>query len=102
MAMIERARPTSEEQGAGLSRNMAAYESIRDELERTCMGKWVIVYESKHAGSYDSEEGALEDAALRFGWGPYHVRRVGPEPAYSIPAWRNSRPTRVRADHADR
>ena len=102
MAMSRKARPTSEDQVAALPRNMVAYESMRDELERTSMGKWVVICECELAGTYDTEQKALEDAGIRFGWGPYHVRQVGPEPVYTLPEWRKGRPLRTPWDHADR
>ena len=100
--MSRKARPTIEEQAAALRRNMAAYETMRDELERNCMNKWVIIYENDLAGVYDSEQEALQDAALRFGWGPYHIRQVGLEPTYVIPTLHSTRPLKVPPDHADR
>ena len=84
--MSRKSRPTSEEQTAALRRNMAAYETMRAELERDCMGKWVIIYECELAGTYDTETEALQDAPRRFGWGPYHIRQVGaPTKVYRAP-----------------
>lgn len=83
--MSRKARPTSEEQTAALHRNMAAYETMRAELERDCMDKWVIIYECELAGTYETEEDALRDAPHRFGWGPYHIRQVGRQRTYVAP-----------------
>ena len=65
---------------AKLSQEIAAYDSRRDELEMDYFGKWVVFHDEDLIGSYSSFEQALEDAATRFGHGPYLIRRVGQGP----------------------
>ena len=67
-----------------LSKDMAAYDRMRDELERDYFGKWVIVRDEELVGTYDESEDAVNDAIRRFGRGPYHIRQVGPQPIISI------------------
>lgn len=68
-----------------LSKEIAAYEKLRDQLETDHFGKWVIVYNEKLAGTYLSSEEAAFDAVKRFGRGPYLIRHVGAPPA-TLPA----------------
>ena len=62
---------------AGLGREIAAYERMRDMLETDHLNEWVVVYDEKLVGTYESFEAAAEDAVGRFGRGPYLIRRVG-------------------------
>ena len=65
---------------AKLSQEIAAYNSRRNELEADYFGKWVVFHDEDLAGSFSSFEQALEDATIRFGRGPYLIRRVGQGP----------------------
>ena len=65
---------------AKLSQEIAAYESRRNELETDYFGKWVVFHDEELAGLYDSFEEASQDATIRFGRGPYLIRRVGQGP----------------------
>ena len=68
-----------------LSKEIAAYERIRDALETDHFGKWVLVQDEKLVEIYSSFEGAAQDAVERFGRGPYLIKRVG-EPPMTLPA----------------
>ncbi len=70
---------------AKLKEEIAAYEKMCNDLEIDHFGKWVIVYNKKLAGTYDSFELAAEDAVKRFGRGPYLIRKVGASPL-TLPA----------------
>ena len=65
---------------ATLKKEMAAYESMREDLELDHAGKWVIIHEETLIGSYDSSQLAAEEAIRRFGHGPYLIRKVGAQP----------------------
>ena len=62
---------------SGLRQEIRAYEKMRAELEIDYFGEWVVVHDSKVAGTYESFESAAEDAVARFGRGPYLIRRIG-------------------------
>lgn len=59
---------------------IAAYEREKQALEERHMGKWVLFYDEKLIGVYDSLESAAEEAVARFGRGPYLIRQVGAPP----------------------
>ena len=68
-----------------LSKEIAAYERIRDALETDHFGEWVLVQDEKLVEIYSSFEEAAQDAVERFGRGPYLIKRVG-EPPMTLPA----------------
>ena len=59
---------------------IAAYESMRDELEAHHMGQWVLIYEKKLIGTFGSFDDAATKAVECFGRGPYLIRQVGAPP----------------------
>ena len=61
---------------ATLEENIAAYEAMRGELERDHLFKWVVFYDTKLIGVFDSLDCAAEEAIERFGKGPYLIREV--------------------------
>ena len=60
-----------------LSQEIEAFESMKHQLEADHFGKWAVVHDGKLVGTYLSFESAGEDAAERFGEGPYLIRQVG-------------------------
>lgn len=70
-----------------LSKEMAAYERMRDELETDYFGKWVIVHDEKLVGIYDESGDAANEAIRRFGRETCHIRQVGPQPVIFIPSF---------------
>ncbi len=68
-----------------LSKEIAAYEKMRDHLETDHFGKWVVVYNEKLQGTYLTSEEAACNAVKQFGRGPYLIRHVG-EPPKTLPA----------------
>jgi len=70
---------------AEIDQEIAAYEAMRDELEKEHMLKWVLLFDRKLVGVYDSFEQAANDAVTRFGAGPYLIRQVG-APQMALPA----------------
>ena len=63
-----------------LDQEIAAFEGMSKDLEAHHMGKWVLVHDLKLIDTYESLEGAAEDAVRRFGRGPYLIRQVGAPP----------------------
>lgn len=63
-----------------LTKNIEAYDKMRDELEALHMGKWVLFYKQQLVNIYNSFEQAAEDAVRRFSSGPYLIRQVGAPP----------------------
>lgn len=62
---------------ASLDQDIAAYVAAQDMLEAEYPGQWIVVFDEKIAGAYDSFEEAGEAAFAQFGEGPYLIRRVG-------------------------
>ena len=68
-----------------LDREIAAYENMRDTLEREHQSKWVVIYGEELVGAYNDFQDAAADATRRYGRGPYLIRQVGASPA-TLPA----------------
>jgi hypothetical protein len=68
-----------------LDQEIAAYESMKRDLEAYDADKWVVVHDRQLISKHDSFERAAEDAVERFGRGPYLIRQVGARPV-TIPA----------------
>jgi hypothetical protein len=64
---------------------ISAYESMREQLEASHMGKWVLLHGRELVGVYDSFDPAAEEAVKRFGCGPYLIRQVGAQ-SITLPA----------------
>ena len=76
---------TEQSTSSTLSSQIAAYEEMRNVLEADYFGRWVILHGGSLVDSYETFEGAAEDAVARFGRGPYLIRQVGAPPAH-LPA----------------
>ena len=79
-----------------LTKEIAAYERIRNELETDHLGKWVLVHDEALIGVYATFEEAAGEAVRRFGRGPYLIREIGAAPM-TLPASVLYRPVQ---DHA--
>ena len=69
-----------------LSKQMEAYEEMRDTLEMDHFGKWVVFYDERLVDTYPSFQDAAQDAAHKFGRGPYLIRQVGASRVARLPA----------------
>ena len=65
--------------------DIAAYNERRADLVAKHNGQWVLFYQGKLIGLFDSLESAAETAVSRFGRGPYLIRQIG-APDFTIPA----------------
>jgi len=70
---------------ADLKDEIAAYDTMRADLEATSLGKWALVHDREVIGIYESFDAAAKEAVHRFGRGPYLIRQVG-APPISMPA----------------
>ena len=68
-----------------LDREIAAYNAMRDELERDHLYEWVVFHDERLIGAYEDFQDAAAEAVRRFGRGPYLIRQVGAPPR-TIPA----------------
>lgn len=75
-----------------LKREMAAYETIRSDLELEHFGKWAVVHGGELVGVYDDFEVAADNAVRRYGRGPYLIRRIGGAWVITLPASLQYRP----------
>ena len=60
-----------------LTQEIEAFERMKHRLEADHFGEWAVVHGGELAGTYPSFERAGEDAADRFGEGPYLIRQIG-------------------------
>jgi hypothetical protein len=65
---------------AEIDKEIAAYEQMREELEKEHMGKWVLFHHCKLIDFFSSFESAAEFAVAHFGNGPYLIRQIGAPP----------------------
>jgi hypothetical protein len=68
-----------------LDREIAAYETIRADLENGHMGEWALVFNQDLVGTFPSFDEAAQLAVQKFGRGPYLIRQVGAPPV-TMPA----------------
>lgn len=68
-----------------LSTEIQAYEAKLSELEKTYLGKFVVFKGADFVGAWDTLDKAADEAAARFGRGPYLIRQVG-APRLTLPA----------------
>ena len=68
-----------------LDREIAAYETMRADLENQHMGEWVLVFNENLIGVYPSFDEAAQVAVREFGRGPYLIRQIG-APPIAMPA----------------
>ena len=68
-----------------LDKEIAFYESKKNDLEKEHTGEWVLVHGDQIISFYKSFEAAAEEAVQKFGSGPYLIRQVG-APSLVLPA----------------
>jgi hypothetical protein len=60
-----------------IDKNIAIYNLHKDAFEADHLGDWVLIFDEKVDGFYESFEVAAKNAVEKFGAGPYLIRRVG-------------------------
>ena len=70
---------------AELDREIAAYESMRADLENRQMGEWALVFHENLIGVFPTFDEAAQVAVENYGRGPYLIRQVGAPPV-TMPA----------------
>ena len=86
MDLHEKRQFATADQKRGYEREAAAYDSMKQSLERDYVHKWVVVFNAELAGAYDSEDEACAEGARRFGGAEFLCRQVGAAvKTYSIP-----------------
>ena len=63
-----------------LGRQIAAFNEMRDELERDHLYDWVVFHDEQLIGAYEDFQDAAAEAVRKFGRGPYLIRQVGAPP----------------------
>ena len=69
-----------------LSKQIEAYEEMRDQLEMDHFGEWVVFHDEQLVDTYPSFPDASRDAARRYGLGPYLIRQVGASRVARLPS----------------
>ena len=62
---------------AELRDEIAAYETMRADLEARALGKWVVVHDKVLVDTFDKFQFAARAAVHQFGRGPYLIRQIG-------------------------
>ena len=68
-----------------LDREIAAFNAMRDDLERDHLYEWVVFHDEQLINTYEDFQDAAAEAVRRFGRGPYLIRQVG-APPLTLPA----------------
>jgi hypothetical protein len=63
----------------GITADIQAYEKMLPSLENN-VGKWILIYQEKLVGTFESSEDAATEAVERYGRGPFLIRQVGAPP----------------------
>ena len=63
-----------------LSKQIEAYEEMREELEAQHFRKWVVFHDGQFEGAYSSFDEAADDACRKFGREPFLIRQVAAPP----------------------
>jgi hypothetical protein len=63
-----------------LKADIAAFDRMKAELERSRPGVWVLFYKGSFIGDFPDFEAAAATAVERFEAGPYLIRQVGAKP----------------------
>lgn len=69
-----------------IQNEIAAYESEKERLETSLLGRWVVFHNEEMAGDYEDFQEAAKAAVEQFGDGPYLIRQVGTAPVETLPA----------------
>ena len=60
--------------------DIAAFDSMKAELEAEHFNEWVVFHQGKFVGAFPDFEAAASMAVERFDTGPYLIRQVGAPP----------------------
>lgn len=69
-----------------LQKDIDFYEQSRPSLLEHHKGKFVVIYEAKFIGAFDTFDNAAKYAVSHFGKGPYLIRQVGKDGPSVLPA----------------
>lgn len=59
-----------------LEKELAKYDSLKSELRKTYMGKFVLFHGDDFCGAFDTTENAYAEGVKRFGRDPFLIRKV--------------------------
>jgi hypothetical protein len=62
---------------ASLKADIAAFERMRSDLEKTHLNAWALFHEGQFVDAFQDFEAAATVAVDRFDHGPYLIRQVG-------------------------
>ena len=75
----------SETSSHALDHEIDAYNALKEELQKSSSGKWVVFHDGQLCGTFENFDSAATDAVTKFGRGPYLIRQIGEE-ELSLPA----------------
>lgn len=62
---------------SSLDKDIAAFDSMRKELETNHMGQWALIHNQTLIDTFETFDAAAQEAVRQFGRGPYLIREVG-------------------------
>ena len=69
-----------EDSMARIEEDIAAYETMRSDMEARHTNEWVLIHDQQLIGTYPTFDDAAQEAVARFGRGPYFIREIGAPP----------------------
>ena len=88
-----------DEEVAQVEIETAAYEEMKEALERDHLGEWVVFHNRKLVESYKEFQDAATDAVRKFGRGPYLITQVGEPTEISFPPYISYMPDNADNQH---
>src|ERR1700730_12357256 len=83
---VVKPRPTHGGTVAKIDDEIAAFEQMREILEKHHFGKFVVIHDGVLVGAFDTIDAAAKEATQKFGSGPYLIRQVGAPTAIPMPS----------------
>ena len=79
-------KPRPESAGECLAGNLDAYEMMRERLEESDWGKWIVLCDDKLAGTYDTVGDATKGMVKHCDGGRHLIREVGAPERILLPS----------------
>lgn len=66
---------------ADIQTEIAAFQEMQADLEARLLGRWVLIHDGSLIGDFSDFDEAADHALVKFGRGPYLIRKVGEPPS---------------------
>lgn len=65
---------------ADIQTEIDAFHRMQSGLEAQYLGRWILIHNGELIGDFSDFEEAADRALVKFGRGPYLIRKVGEQP----------------------